>query len=97
MTPSSTVHGFVNARYVLRERDEKESFVEQDRVDTKFQLNVKGTTNFGSLTLIGDITSEAGPNTGQSLLHVATVENFKQNNSMHRLLNSPYIRKYDCC
>ena len=43
----------------------------QDRVDTTFKLNVKGTTNFGaSLALIGRITSEAGPGTGQSLLHV---------------------------
>ena len=42
----------------------------QDRVDTTFKLNVKGTTRFGSLTFIGRITSEAGPDTGQSLLHV---------------------------
>ena len=42
-----------------------------DRVDTTFKLNVKGTTNFGAaLALIGRITSEAGPGTGQSLLHV---------------------------
>ena len=40
-------------------------------MDTTFKLNVKGTTNFGAtLTLIGRITSEAGPDTGQSLLHV---------------------------
>ena len=39
-------------------------------MDTTFKLNVKGTTNFGSLSLIGRITSEAGPGTGQSLLHI---------------------------
>ena len=43
---------------------------EDDRLDTTFKLNVKGTTNFGvQLSLIGRITSEAGPDTGQSLLH----------------------------
>ena len=46
----------------------------QDRVDTTFKLNVKGTTRFGSLTLIGRITSEAGPNTGQSSLHVHNLD-----------------------
>ena len=42
----------------------------EDRVDTSFKLNVKGTTNFGGLSLTGRITSEAGPDTGQSLLHI---------------------------
>ena len=41
----------------------------EDRVDTSFKLNVKGTTNFGVVSLTGCITSEAGPDTGQSLLH----------------------------
>ena len=40
----------------------------QDRVDTTFKLNVKGTSIVGAnLSLIGRITSEAGPDTGQSL------------------------------
>ena len=52
----------------------------QDRVDTRFKLNVKGTTNFGSLILIGRITSEAGPDTGQSLLHVVKL----QSNSINK-------------
>ena len=39
-------------------------------METTFKLNVKGTTSFGAaLALIGRITSEAGPDTGQSLLH----------------------------
>ena len=42
----------------------------QDRVDTTFKFNVKGTTAFGRISLLGDITTEAGPNTCQSLLHV---------------------------
>ena len=76
LTPSCTVHGFENARYAVTEREETEAAEGQDRVDTTFKLNVKGTTNFGSLTLIGDITSKAGPDTGHST---------------HRTLNSPYI------
>ena len=67
---SCTVHGFENARYAVREREEEEEAEGQDRVDTTFKLNVKGTTIFASLALIGRITSEAGPDTGQSLLHV---------------------------
>ena len=54
----------------MREIEEGEEAEGQDRVDTTFKLSVKGTTRFGSLTLIGRITSEAGPDTGQSLLHV---------------------------
>ena len=67
---SCVVHGFENVWYSMREREEEEEALGQDRVDTTFKLNVKGTTNFGVLSLIGRITSEAGPNTGQSLLHV---------------------------
>ena len=63
LTTSCTVHGFEN---VLHEVEEEG----HGRVDTTFKLNVKGTTNFGGLVLIGRITSEAGPGTGQSLLHV---------------------------
>ena len=37
----------------------------QDRVDTTFKFNVKGTTAFGRISLLGDITTVAGPNTGQ--------------------------------
>ena len=67
LTSSCTVHGFENARYCMREREDEEEALGQDRVDTTFKLNVKGTTNFGStLTLSGAITSEAGPDTGQS-------------------------------
>ena len=51
----------------MTERDEEEEAEGQDRVYTTFKLNVKGTTNFGAaLALIGRITSEAGPGTGQS-------------------------------
>ena len=67
LTSSCTVHGFENARYYVREEEEA---LGQDRLDTTFKPNVKGTTNFGSLSLIGHITSEAGPDTSQSLLHV---------------------------
>ena len=79
----------------MREREEDEEAKGQDRVDTTFKLNVKGTTNFGSLTLIGRITSEAGPNTGQSLLH----GQFKYyidfaKNSIHRTLIIILI--FDC-
>ena len=70
LIPCPTVHGFENAQYSVREREDEEEALGQDRVDTTFKLNVKGTTNFGaSLLLIGRITAEAGPNTGQSLLH----------------------------
>ena len=69
-----TVHGFENVRYSVREREEMEDGMEeeegQDRVDTTFKFNVKGTTIFGGISLLGDITTEAGPNTGQFLLHV---------------------------
>ena len=54
----------------MTERKEEEEALGQDRVNTTFKLNVKGATNFGAaLALIGRITSEAGPDTGQSLLH----------------------------
>ena len=59
----------------------------QDRVDTTFKLNVKGTTRFGSLTLIGRITSEAGPDTGQSLLHVEILRRITSINKYLFLLN----------
>ena len=55
-----TVHGFENVLYEVEE---------EGRLNTKFKLNVKGTTNFTNLAPIGRITSEAGPNTGQSLLY----------------------------
>ena len=58
----------------MREREEEEAAEGQDRVDTTFKLNVKGTTRFGTLSLIGRITSEAGPDTGQSLLHVHYID-----------------------
>ena len=74
-----TVHGFENVTYTMRERVEEEE-EGQDRVDTTLKLNVKGTTNFGSLTLIGRITSEAGPDTGQPLVYVELTET--KNNSM---------------
>ena len=69
LTPPCTVHGFENARYSMREREDEEDAEGQDRVDTKFKLNVKGTTLFSNLAFFGRITSDAGPNTGQSLLH----------------------------
>ena len=58
----------MNTHYAVRERGEEEGEEGQDRVDTTFKLNVKGTTSFGNVELVGRITSEAGPNTGQSLL-----------------------------
>ena len=65
---SCTVHGFENVFYEVEE-------LGQDRVDTTFKMNVKGTTHFGAaLSLIGRITSEAGRNTGQYLLCACTVE-----------------------
>ena len=63
LTISYTVHGFENVFYEVEEEG-------HGRVDTTFKLNVKGTTNFRSLSLIGRITSEAGPGTGQFLLCV---------------------------
>ena len=67
MCTSCTVHGFENVFYEMEE-------LGQDRVYTTFKFNVKGKTNFANLQLIGRITSEAGPDTGQSLLCACTVE-----------------------
>ena len=54
----------------MTEREDRRETLEQEMVETTFRLNVKGTTKFGAaLALIGRITSEAGPDTGQSLLH----------------------------
>ena len=64
----------------MRERWYWEESLGQDRVDTTFKLNVKGTTNIVPLTLIGHITSEAGPDTGQSLLHIVEL----QSNSINK-------------
>ena len=49
------VHGFVNASYEV---------VEDERLDTIFQLNVKGMTNF-PLGIFGTITAMAGPTTSK--------------------------------
>ena len=46
-----TVHGFLQAEYDLNENE---------RLDTMFRLNVKGTTQFGSaLTVSGVVTATA--------------------------------------
>ena len=46
------VHGFAQAVYTV---------MEEEILDTRFQLNAKGTTNFPGLLLIpGTITSMAG-------------------------------------
>ena len=46
------VHGFAQAVYTV---------MEEERLDTRFQLNVKGTTNFpGLMNIQGTITSVAG-------------------------------------
>ena len=45
------VHGFVDATYDV---------VEDERLDTLFQLNVKGMTAFPSLIIEGTITAVAG-------------------------------------
>ena len=60
----TVVHGFVNAKYDV---------VEDERLDTIFQLNVKGMTNFPitisgmsfPLTIEGTITAMAGPTTSK--------------------------------
>ena len=67
-----TVHGFENITYTMREiLYEHKKALGEERVDSTFKLNVKGTTHFGAaLSLIGRITSEAGPDTGQSVQHV---------------------------
>ena len=45
-----TVHGFLQAEYDVDE---------DERLDTVFQFNVKGTTPFSTLVVIGTITAEA--------------------------------------
>ena len=58
------VHGFLNASYFV---------VEDERLDTAFELNVKGRTNFPitisgmlfPLTIEGTITAMAGPTTSK--------------------------------
>ena len=53
-----TVHGFLQAQYDVDE---------EERLDTVFQLNVKGTTQFGSaLVVIGTITATAGGTASKS-------------------------------
>ena len=44
------VHGFLQAEYNVDEND---------RLDTEFRLNVKGTTQFPELFVTGTITAEA--------------------------------------
>ena len=51
------VHGFTNVSYDVEEGE---------RLDTGFELNVKGMTNFPNLNLLGSITTEPGPNTSES-------------------------------
>ena len=47
-----TVHGFAQASYDV---------VEGERLDTTFELNVKGTTTFPDIfTILGGIISESG-------------------------------------
>ena len=45
-----TVHGFLQSEY---------SVTEDDRLDTVFQVNVKGTTQFSTLAMTGTITAQA--------------------------------------
>ena len=48
----SVVHGFVQAVYTVRE---------EERLDTRFELNVKNMTNFpGLLNIQGTINATAG-------------------------------------
>ena len=50
-TLSDSVHGFLQAEYIVQEGD---------RLDTMFQLNVKGMTQFGSgLFITGNISPAA--------------------------------------
>ena len=46
-----SVHGFAQAVYTV---------MEEDILNTRFELNVKGMTNFPSLLIQGTITSVAG-------------------------------------
>ena len=49
LSPSCTVHGFLEAEY---------NVLEGDWLNTRFQLNVKGTTQFGdAVTVNGFITA----------------------------------------
>ena len=49
--PLHSVHGFLQAEYNVDE---------DERLDTMFQLNVKGTTQFGSALFVsGEITATA--------------------------------------
>ena len=64
---------------------ETEEALDLDRLDTTFKLNVKGTTAFATLGLIGSIISEAGPDTGQSVLHVQSKYIYF---AIHKILNS---------
>ena len=45
-----TVHGFLQAEYDVDE---------EERLDTMFRLNVKGTTPFGALIVMGVVTTTA--------------------------------------
>ena len=49
--PLHSVHGFLQAEYNVDE---------DERLDTMFQLNVKGTTQFGSALVVnGEVTATA--------------------------------------
>ena len=57
--PVCTVHGFAYASYDVEEGN---------RLETIFEVNVKGETNLTILSLSGIISSAAGPNTSKCLL-----------------------------
>ena len=52
------VHGFIRVAH---------SVSEGDRLDTSFQLNVKGTTQFGGLVVAGLITATADGTASKTL------------------------------
>ena len=58
-----TVHGFAQAAYDV---------VEDERLDTRFQFNVKGTTQFGGLVVTGVITATADGTAGRLFTQTIT-------------------------
>ena len=58
------VHGFAQAVYDVDE---------DDRLDTEFRLNVKGTTAFPGLNIRGTVTAEAAGTASMTMYRVCDV------------------------
>ena len=56
-----SVHGFLRAEYSVNENS---------RLDTRFQLNVKGMTQFSGLVVSGNITASAGGTASKNLFFI---------------------------